>query len=50
MKTIPNSNYKLLLGKVKKLYQSKYGINLSDFQAKQILNGLISVVEQSTAR
>jgi hypothetical protein len=50
MKTTPNSNYKLLSEKVKKLYQSKFGITLSDLHAKKVLNGLISIVKKSIAK
>ena len=50
MKTTPNSNNKLLLEKVKKMYQSKFGIILSDLDAKKVLNGLISVVKHSIAK
>lgn len=50
MKTTPNSSHKLLLEKVKKLYQSKFGITLSDLVAKKILNGLTSVIKKSVTR
>lgn len=50
MKTTPISNNKLLLEKVKKLYQSKFGITLSDLDAKKVLNGLTGVVKQSIVR